>query len=133
MPKLTLGPDTVEFVPLTHKKQKQVFEMVADGVAKVADVGNVVQNIINAWLKGGGEIPLQVFVDIVKTVPNLLTEVVAFGLGVEVEQLDNAKNTEFTAALEMFVAENDLANEWIKTKKVFSLFVVRPEQAKKEE
>ncbi len=125
MPKLQLGPDSVEFVPMTHKRSKEVFALITDGIAKTSDANNVIQNLINAYIKGSGEVPLQALVDIIKSVPDLLTEALALGLSVSVDQLDNALSSEFTTALEMFVDENDVVGQWGRTKKVFSPFTAQ--------
>lgn len=128
MDQLTLGGTKLDVVPMTWGTQKQVFKLLVKGLGKMEAVKELASSMVRQMADGTG-VSFEPLMDLIGDAPDLLTQVLALGLGTTTEVLDQATGDQVTIALEAFIAENNLAAQWERSKKAFSLLRPKAEAA----
>ena len=116
-----LGVEKIEFKPMTWGLQKKVFEDLVAGLAEAAKAKAILQQLTMSALKGEGELEFKVLLDVINSVPGLIDKILVRGLDVKPEQLDAATGMQVLSAIELFIKDNALEQQWVRSKKVWTL------------
>lgn len=127
---MELGNKLVDFKPMTWGTQKKVFQLIVEGLNKQAQASDLIKRMVMSALNGEEQAPGDLLMETINSMPELFTQALALGLGVSAEDLDNATGPQVMTALEVFIKENDLENQWARAKKAMSLLVPADQQAK---
>ena len=124
MDQLTLGKKKVKFEPMTWGKQKEVILLIGEGLAQIAEAKAKGSSLLMQMIRGEKAETAGVL-DILRSFPELVTKVLALGLGVTEQDLNAATGLQFMAALEVFSKENALAEQFERGKNVYSRLTLK--------
>lgn len=124
MDQLTLGTEKIDIKPMTWGVQKQVFKLLTNGLAQLDSAQATAQLFIKS-VAGQKDASIKPLMDLLGDAPELVTQILATGLGVDAKVLNDATGLEVMTALEAFIAENALDEQLSRAKKAFSL--LRPQ------
>lgn len=118
---MKLGNVELEVQPMTWGTQKKVFKVITKGLAKLAESKQLLGKMVQGAIAGEDQISANALAEVVDSFPEILSEVLSIGLGVDAKVLDEAQGPEVLAALEKFIEVNDLEAQLIRAKKAFTL------------
>lgn len=124
MDQLTLGTEKIDVKPMTWGVQKQVFKLLTNGLSEL-DSAQATARLFIKSVSGQQDASLKPLMDLLGDAPELVTKILATGLGVDEKVLNDASGLEVMTALEVFIQENALDEQLERAKKAFSL--LRPQ------
>lgn len=118
---MKLGSEEIEVKPMTWGTQKKVFKVITKGLAKLAESKQLLGKMVQGAIAGEDQVSANALAEVVDSFPEILSEVLSIGLGVDAKVLDEAQGPEVLAALEEFIKVNDLEAQLSRAKKAFTL------------